>query len=51
MTDSPRKPEEALGTDRDEASLKGTLVSVMVLGGFLAITWLLVFVLFISRNG
>ena len=34
----------------EEVSLKGTFVSVMLLGGFLALTWLLVFILFIVRN-
>jgi len=34
----------------EEHSLKGTFVSVMLLGGFLAVTWLGVFFLFISRG-
>jgi hypothetical protein len=33
-----------------ESSLKGTLVSVMILGGFIAVTWLGVFMLFLARN-
>lgn len=46
--DEKDKPEPQ---DRhDEASLKGTFVSVMILGGFLALTWLLVFILFIARS-
>lgn len=35
---------------QDEQSLKGTFVSVMLLGGFLALTWLGVFFLFITRG-
>jgi len=34
----------------EEQSLKGTFVSVMLLGGFLALTWIGVFVLFIARS-
>jgi hypothetical protein len=33
-----------------ESSLKGTLASVMILGGFIAVTWLGVFMLFLARN-
>ena len=32
-----------------EQSLKGTLVSVMMLGGFIALSWLGVYILFINR--
>lgn len=35
---------------REEVSLQGTFASVMLLGGFLALTWLLVFILFIARG-
>lgn len=34
----------------EEESLKGTFVAVLLLGGFLALTWLAVFALFIARN-
>ncbi|NOU96293.1 cytochrome c oxidase subunit 2A [Paenibacillus sp. LMG 31456] len=34
----------------EEASLKGTLVAVMLLGAFLVLTWVGVFVLFIARG-
>ncbi|MNP81899.1 hypothetical protein D3C76_1803810 [compost metagenome] len=51
MTDSERKPDQAADNKRKEVSLKGTFVSIMLLGGFLALTWLLVFILFLSRNG
>jgi uncharacterized membrane protein YqhA len=34
---------------QEETQLKGTLVSVMLLGAFLLLTWVGVFVLFISR--
>lgn len=50
MTDSERKPDQAADNNRKGGSLKGTLVAVIVLGGFLALTWLLVFILFISQN-
>lgn len=33
-----------------EHSLKGTFVSVLLLGAFLAIAWAGIFILFISRN-
>jgi len=33
-----------------EPSLKGTFASVMLLGAFLAITWIGVFILFVARN-
>jgi hypothetical protein len=54
MVDTVRKPEKGDNPDareqHEEAPLKGTFVSVMILGGFLALTWLLVFILFIARN-
>lgn len=45
QTEPKVKPEE-----HDEKPLKGTFVSVMLLGAFLALTWLLVFILFIARG-
>jgi hypothetical protein len=33
-----------------EPSLKGTFAAVMLLGGFIAVSWALVFALFLSRN-
>lgn len=33
-----------------EPSLKGTFVSVLIVGGVILITWLLVFVLFVYRT-
>ncbi|BCB04475.1 cytochrome c oxidase subunit 2A [Bacillus sp. KH172YL63] len=33
----------------DSKSLKGTLTSVLLLGGFLVLTWLGVFLLFLDR--
>ncbi|MFM9330859.1 cytochrome c oxidase subunit 2A [Paenibacillus mesotrionivorans] len=54
MTDfehSEHKPGQAADNNRKQVSLKGTFVSVMLLGGFLALTWLLVFILFLSQNG
>lgn len=37
-------------SSHEEHSLKGTFVSVMLLGGFLIVTWLGVFMLFIYRG-
>lgn len=34
----------------DEESLKGTFVSVMLLGGFLAVSWFGVFIIFLLRG-
>lgn len=34
----------------DEFSLKGTFVSVMILGAILVISWIAVFMLFLDRN-
>lgn len=33
-----------------EPSLKGTFTAVMLLGGFIVVSWVLVFALFLSRN-
>lgn len=45
------KGEKTAAKDKhEETSLKGTFASVMILGGILALTWLAVFILFISRN-
>ncbi|MCR8629730.1 MULTISPECIES: cytochrome c oxidase subunit 2A [Paenibacillus] len=35
---------------QEDSSLKGTLVAVMLLGAFLVLTWVGVFVLFIARS-
>ncbi|MFC5405997.1 cytochrome c oxidase subunit 2A [Cohnella soli] len=34
----------------DQPALRGTFVSVMLLGAFIAVTWVGVFILFVSRN-
>jgi hypothetical protein len=39
---------DRVGKDK-EHSLKGTLVSVLLLGGFIALSWLGVYILFINR--
>lgn len=44
-----RKQQED-GKKHTEVSLKGTFASVMLLGAFLALTWVAVFVLYISRQ-
>jgi hypothetical protein len=54
MNTVPQKPEEK-GERKEtkltrETSLKGTFVSVMLLGAFLAVTWAAVFILFINRQ-
>mgnify|MGYP001444752255 CR=1 FL=1 len=36
--------------EQGQPSLKGTFLSVMLLGGFIALTWLGVFVLYLMRN-
>ncbi|MFC5703895.1 cytochrome c oxidase subunit 2A [Cohnella faecalis] len=36
--------------NREEPSLKGTFVSVLLLAGFIVVTWLAVFFLFVSRG-
>ncbi len=36
--------------DSNEPSLKGTFVSVMLLGAFLAVTWFSIFMLFMVRQ-
>ena len=35
---------------KDDSSLKGTFVSVMLLGGFLIASWAAVFLLYIARS-
>lgn len=37
-------------THQEETSLKGSFVSVMLLGAFILVTWALVFVLYIERQ-
>jgi hypothetical protein len=44
----PKKQEESQPSK--ETSLKGTFVSVMVLGAFLVVTWVSVFILFMVRQ-
>ncbi|GAX88510.1 cytochrome c oxidase subunit 2A [Effusibacillus lacus] len=45
---NPTSPQS--GTEEKEPSLKGTFASVMLLGTFIALSWLGVFFLFLSRN-
>jgi hypothetical protein len=50
------RQESAKSVRRDDnadkdSHLKGTFISVLILGGFIALTWLGVFILFIVRNG
>jgi hypothetical protein len=46
-SDTERKIVKSMN---QEPSLKGTFVSVLLLGGFIAISWIGVFALFIARN-
>lgn len=45
--DRRREPE---ATEQETGSLKGTFASVMLLGAFIALSWLAVFLLFVYRN-
>jgi len=48
---SVSKPhEDHSAPESKEHSLKGTFASVMLLGAFLAITWIGVFILFVARD-
>ncbi|MFB9277986.1 cytochrome c oxidase subunit 2A [Cohnella cellulosilytica] len=48
---SVSKPQEGHAEpERKEQSLKGAFASVMLLGAFLAITWVGVFILFVARD-
>lgn len=44
------KPETKQAGTETEHSLKGTFASVMILGAFIIVAWVLVFVLFMARN-
>ncbi len=45
-----REPDRKSSPDQKEPSLKGTLVGVLFIGGFIAVTWFSIFSLFLSRN-
>lgn len=48
-----RKQEERsvpVPLEKKESPLKGTLAAVMILGGFLFLTWLGIFILYLLRN-
>ncbi len=48
---SVSKPREGHSEpEKKELSLKGAFASVMLLGAFLAITWVGVFILFVARD-
>ncbi|WP_239618283.1 cytochrome c oxidase subunit 2A [Cohnella mopanensis] len=45
------KPQDTSSApETKEQSLKGTFVSVLLLGAFLALVWIGIFVLFIARD-
>lgn len=46
----PKTAGEAARLTKEEPALKSTFVSVLLLAGFIAITWIGVFVLFVARN-
>lgn len=48
--DRPDKREPASGEPGQEPALRGTFASVMLLGAFIAVTWIGVFALFVHRN-
>ncbi|MGN1402488.1 MAG: cytochrome c oxidase subunit 2A [Bacillus sp. (in: firmicutes)] len=45
----PHRKKEMETQDHDQASLKGTLASVSVLGIIIVITWISLYVLFLNR--
>ncbi|WP_128755911.1 cytochrome c oxidase subunit 2A [Bacillus sp. LL01] len=48
------RPEKStskkLPVKEEESSLKGTLISVFLIGAFIVVSWISVFTLFIARN-
>lgn len=49
----PKKKEDIQSPNvptTEEQNLKGTFTSVMLLGGFIIVTWVSVFLLFLSRS-
>lgn len=46
----PKKRPAAPQKEHNDDSLKGTFASVMIVGAFILVMWLGVFVLFLSRN-
>ncbi len=48
--DGPVNQVEAKEQREQEPALRGTFASVMLLGAFIAVSWIGVFVLFIHRN-
>ncbi|SES79586.1 hypothetical protein SAMN05216389_102208 [Oceanobacillus limi] len=44
-----KKQETKVKTEKESPSLKGTFISVMLLGLFLVLSWVGAFMLFISR--
>ncbi|WP_060647471.1 cytochrome c oxidase subunit 2A [Paenibacillus sp. Soil724D2] len=47
---SNEQPEQMRTKAEQEPALKGTFASVMLLGAFLVITWVAVFLLFLYRQ-
>lgn len=45
-----REPDHKASPEKEASSLKGTLVGVLFIGGFIMATWFSIFSLFLSRN-
>jgi len=48
MSSSNAKKQD-IPDKKDDSSLKGTLASVFMLGGFIIVTWFIVYFLFVTR--
>jgi len=48
--DRPQANRDSRAGEPDSVSLKGTFASVMLLGAFLIVAWVSVFVLYVHRN-
>ncbi|HEX7057831.1 MAG TPA: cytochrome c oxidase subunit 2A [Bacilli bacterium] len=51
MADHAKLPEKDETANHKNATAKMTYFAVLLLGGFLAAAWLVVFILFLARNG
>lgn len=50
MTDASPNKKESGRTHSQETSLKGTFVSVLIIGVFMLVSWFSIFLLFLERN-
>ncbi|MEX2414643.1 MAG: cytochrome c oxidase subunit 2A [Paenibacillaceae bacterium] len=51
MAKLQRIAKEMKKLEHQDSRLKGTFISVMILGGFILGCWIFVFILFVVRNG